>query len=56
MKMAEETWIEGKFQEVDACLKKNNSKKAYLLVKDLTAEKLGKSTTIHDKSGKCPTE
>ena len=32
---------------------KNNSKKAYQLVKDLTTEKQGKSTTIQDKSGKC---
>ena len=45
MKMAKET-----------CLKKNNSKKAYLLVKDLATEKRGKSTTIQDKSGKCLTE
>ena len=38
------------------CLRKNNSKKAYQLVKDLTTEKQGKSTTIQDKSGKCLTE
>ena len=35
---------------------KNNSKKAYQLVKDLTTQKQGKSTTIQDKSGKCLTE
>ena len=46
MKMAKETWIQGQCQEVEACLKKNNSKKAYQLVKDLTTEKQGKSTTI----------
>ena len=46
MKMAKETWIQGQCQEVEACLRKNNSKKAYLLVKDLTTEKQGKSTTI----------
>ena len=50
MKMAKETWIQGRCQE--ACLR-NNSKKAYQLVKDLTTEKQGKSTTIQDKSGKC---
>ena len=54
MKMAKETWIQG--QEVEARLRKNNSKKAYQLVKDLTTEKQGKSTTIQDKSGKCLTE
>ena len=40
-------------QEVEACLRKNNSKKAYQLVKDLTTEKQGKSTTIQDKLRKC---
>ena len=43
--------------KIDAWLNKNDSKKAYqLLVKDLTSEKQGRSTTIHDKSGKCLTE
>ena len=53
MKMAKETWIQGQCQEVESCLRKNNSKKAYQLVKDLTTEKQGKSTIIQDKSGKC---
>ena len=39
--MAKETWIQGQCQEVEACLRKNNSKKAYQLVKDLTTEKQG---------------
>ena len=56
MKMAKETWIQGQCQEVEACLRKNNSKKAYQLVKNLTTEKQGKSTTIQDKSGKYLTE
>ena len=46
MKMAKETWIQGHCQEVEAYLRKNNSKKAYTLVKDLTTEKQSKSTTI----------
>ena len=33
MKMAKETWIQGQCQKVEACLRKNNSKKAYQLVK-----------------------
>ena len=37
-------------------MSKNNSKKAYQLVKDLTSEKQGRSTTIQDKSGKCLAE
>ena len=56
MKMAKETWIQCQCQEAEACLRKNNSNKAYQLVKDLTTEKQGKSTTIQDKSGKCLTE
>ena len=56
MKMAKETWIQGQYQEVEAYLRKHNSKKAYQLVKDLTTEKQGKTTTIQDKSGKCLTE
>ena len=48
MKMAKETWIQGQCQEVEACLRKNNSKKAYQLVNDRTTEKQGKSTIIQD--------
>ena len=54
--MATETWIEGQSQEAESCLRNNNSKKAYQLVKGLTTEKQGKSTTIQDNSGKCLTE
>ena len=38
------------------CLRKNYRKIAYQLVKDLTTEKQGKTTTIQDESGKCLTE
>ena len=51
MKMAKETWIQGQCQELEACLRKNNSKKAYQLVKDLTTEKQGKSTTYKTSRG-----
>ncbi|KAK2185513.1 hypothetical protein NP493_232g03018 [Ridgeia piscesae] len=37
-------------------MKKNNSKKTYQLVKDLTSTKQGRTTTIQDKDGKCLTE
>ena len=43
-------------EEIETCLNKNNSKRAYQLVKDLTSEKQGRSSTIQDKSGKCLTE
>ena len=42
-------------KEIKTCLEKN-SKRAYQLVKDLTSEKQGRSSTIQDKSGKCLTE
>ena len=35
---------------------KNNSKRAYQLVKDLTTVKQRKATTVQDCSGKCLTE
>ena len=35
---------------------KNNSKRAYQLVKDLTSEKQGRSSTIQGRSGKCLAE
>ena len=56
MKKAKEDWIDTKCKEIDVCLNKNNNKKAYQLIKDLTSEKQGRSATIQDKSGKCLTE
>ena len=56
LKKAEEGWIDTKSKDIDSCLNNNSSKKAYQLVKDLTSEKQGRSTTIQDKSGKCLTE
>ena len=37
-------------------LRKNNSKRAYQLVKDLTIVKQRKATTVQDRSGNCLTE
>ena len=36
--------------------RKNNSKRAYQLVKNLTTVKQGEATTVQDRSGKCLTE
>ena len=55
-KKAKENWIGAQCEEIETCLNKNNSKRAYQLVKDLTSEKQGRSSTIQDKSGKCLTE
>ena len=56
MKKAKEDWIGAQCEKIETCLNKNNSKKAYQLVKDLTSEKQGRSSAIQDKFGKCVTE
>ena len=56
VKKAQEDWIDAQCEEIETCLNKNNSKRAYQLVKDLTSEKQGRPSTIQDKSGKCLTE
>ena len=56
MKKAKEDWIGVQCEEIETFLNKNNSKRAYHLVKDLTSEKQGRSSAIQDKSGKCFTE
>ena len=56
MKKAEEKWIGEQCSEIDENLRKNNSRRAYQLVKDLTSVKQGKVTTVQDRSGKCLTE
>ena len=56
MKKAKEDWIGEQCENVEDSLKKNNSKRAYHLVKDLTSTKQERTTTIQDKSGTCLTE
>ena len=56
MKKAKENWIGKQCSEIEENLRKNNSKRAYQLMKDLTAAKHGKATTVPDSSGKCLTE
>ena len=56
VKKAKEDWIGAQCEEIETCLNKNNSKRAYQLVKDLTSEKQGRSSAIQDMSGKCLTE
>ena len=52
MKKAKENWIGEQCSEIEENLKKNNSKRAYELVKDLTTVKQGKVTTVQDRTGK----
>ena len=56
VKKAKEDWIGAPCEGIETCLNKNISKRAYQLVKNLTSEKHGRSSTIQDKSGKCLTE
>ena len=51
-----ENWIGEQCNEIEENLKKNNNKRAYRLLKDLTTVKEGKATTVQDRSGKCLTE
>ena len=53
---AKEDWIGAQCEEIEICLNKNNSKRAYQLVTDLTSKKQGRSSTTQDKHGKCLTE
>ena len=55
-KKAKENWIEEQCNETEENLRKNNSKRAYQLLKDLTIVKQGKVTTVQDHWGKCLTE
>ena len=56
MKKAKENWVGERCSEIEDNLKRNNSKRAYELVIDLTTVKQGKVTTVQDHSGKCLTE
>ena len=46
---AKEDWIGAQCEEIETCLNKSKSKRAYQLVKDLASEKQGSSSTIQEK-------
>ena len=50
MKKAKENWTEEQCSEIEENLRKNNSKRAYQLVKDLITLKQQKATTVQDRS------
>ena len=56
MKKAKENWIREKRSKTEENLRRNISKRAYQLVKDLTTVKQGKATTVQDRAGKCFTQ
>ena len=55
-KKAKEDLIGEQCENIEDSLKKNNSKRAYHLVKHLTSIKQERTTTIQDTSGTCLTE
>ena len=55
-KKTKENWIGEQRSKIEENLRKNNSKRAYQLVKDLTTLKQGKATTVQARLGKCLTE
>ena len=56
MKKAKENQIGEQCSETEEILRKNNSKRAYQPMKDLTTVKQGKAITVQDRLGKCLTE
>ena len=56
VKKVKEDWICTQCEEIETCLNKNSSNRAYQLMNDLTSEKQGRSSAIQDRSGKCLTE
>ena len=56
VKKAKENRLGEQCSEIEDSMRKNKSKRAYQLVKDLTTVKQGKVTTVQDGSGKCLTE
>ena len=56
MKEAKENWVGEQRSEIEENPRKNNIKRAYQLMKDLTTVKQGKASAVQDCSGKCLTE
>ena len=56
LKNAKVDWRGEWCSEIEENLRKNNSKGAYQILKDLNTVKQWKTTTVQDHSGKCLTE
>ena len=56
IKKAKESWVDVQCQDIEDNIRKNDSKKAYQLVKTLTSTEQGKPNTVQDKDGNCLTE
>ena len=56
IKKAKESWIDVQCQDIEDNIRKNDSKKAYQLVKILTSTKQRKTNTIQDNDRNCLSE
>ena len=56
MRIAKEIWINNKCTDIGECLIRNNTKKAYQIVNELTKKKDKIIVNVHDKDGKCITD
>ena len=56
MRKTKQTWIEEQCQCIEENLQKNNNKKPYQLLKELTSSIQGRTNTVQDKAGKCLAE
>ena len=56
MRKAKENWFNQKCTDIGNCLIRNNTKKAYHIVNDLTKQKDKIDVNINDKDGKCITD
>ena len=56
MKKKRQNWVGEQCGETEGNSRKNNSKRAYQLVKDVTTMKQGKATTVQDCLRKCLSE
>ena len=56
MKRAKENWIEEQCNEIENNINKNNSKRAFQIVNNLTEKRLPKTSSIQEKDGKLLTE
>ena len=56
MRIAKEIWINNKCTDIGECLIRNNTKKAYQIVNELTKEKDKIIVNVHDKDGKYITD
>ena len=49
MRIAKENWINKKYTDIGECLIRNNTKKAYQIVNELTKKKDKITVNVHDK-------